>query len=76
MLSNPRIADAAVVGIPDVDAGEIAKAFVVKKDESLTKQEVHDFVAGNIYTSTRLRTSCHITEQTTVLTEQIDSRLN
>jgi len=31
LLSHPSVADAAVVGLPDLEAGEIPKAFVVLK---------------------------------------------
>jgi acyl-coenzyme A synthetase/AMP-(fatty) acid ligase len=34
LLSNPHVADAAVIPVPDEDAGEIPKAFVVKRGET------------------------------------------
>ena len=37
-----QVADAAVIGLPDEDAGELPLAFVVKKpDVNLTVAEVH-----------------------------------
>lgn len=46
LLTNSKIADAAVVGYPDDDAGELPKAFVVRQpDAELSEQEVLDFVA-------------------------------
>lgn len=45
LLSHPKINDAAVIGIPDERVGEKALAFVVKGDESLTAEEVIQFVA-------------------------------
>nr|XP_039267272.1 4-coumarate--CoA ligase 1-like [Styela clava] len=48
LVAHPKIADAAVVGIPDFQAGELAKAYVVPKDPSLTKDEIHKYIAGQL----------------------------
>ena len=37
---HPKIKELAVVGIPNKKSGEAVKAFVVKKDDSLTEKEV------------------------------------
>ncbi|CRL01456.1 CLUMA_CG014231, isoform A [Clunio marinus] len=48
LLSNPKIKDVGVIGIPDEESGELPFAFVVKQPgETLTEQEVIDFVAEN-----------------------------
>ena len=46
LLQHPNITDAAVVGIPDIEAGELPKAFLVTNDKSLTEHDVHQFVKG------------------------------
>ena len=47
LLTHPLIADAAVVGIPDTEAGELPRAFVVKKaGGALTEADVIQYVAG------------------------------
>ncbi|CAD5209905.1 unnamed protein product [Bursaphelenchus okinawaensis] len=45
LVSHPDIADAAVIGIPDQMAGELPKAFVVRKSDKLSVEDVKAFVA-------------------------------
>ena len=52
LLTHPAVADAAVVPLPDDEAGEIPKAFVVLKPDTdataVTGQTLMDFVAGEV----------------------------
>jgi long-chain acyl-CoA synthetase len=43
LFQHPGVADCAVIGKPDDEAGQIPKAFVVKKDPALTAEELMAF---------------------------------
>ena len=46
IMLNPKVKEAAVIGIPHPVSGEIIKAVVVKKDESLTRDELRKHCRG------------------------------
>lgn len=43
LFAHPGILEAAVVGVPDPNQGEIVHAFVVRKDETVTEENVRDY---------------------------------
>ena len=48
LLRHDAVADVGVVGVQDLEAGELPKAFVVKKKD-VTEKELQDFVSGIVY---------------------------
>ena len=46
LIAHPKIQDAAVIGIPDEECGELPKGFVVAKD--LGKEEIHSYLEANV----------------------------
>jgi acyl-CoA synthetase (AMP-forming)/AMP-acid ligase II len=57
LLTHPSVADAAVVPLPDEEAGELPKAFVVRKQgaEELTPAELMAFVAAQVAPYKKIR---------------------
>lgn len=45
---HPKVLEAAAIGVPDEYSTEAVKLFVVKKDDSLTEQELKDFCKENM----------------------------
>jgi len=44
----PKVMEVAAIGVPDAKSTEAVKVFIVKKDPSLTEQEVRDFCEENM----------------------------
>ncbi len=43
IASHPKVLEVGVIGVKDAHSGEVVKAFVVKKDDSLTEAELRTF---------------------------------
>ena len=54
LIAHPKITDAAVIGIPDPEAGELPKAFVVVKN-GITEEEIVAYVAEQVAPFKKLR---------------------
>jgi acyl-CoA synthetase (AMP-forming)/AMP-acid ligase II len=54
LLSHPMVADAAVVRSPDLEAGEVPKAFVVLRGE-VASEELLDYVAERVAPHKKIR---------------------
>ncbi len=40
---NPKVKEVAIIGVPSTKTGEAIKAFIIKKDESLTSEELLNY---------------------------------
>jgi long-chain acyl-CoA synthetase len=44
----PKVLEVAAIGVPDSKSGEVIKIFVVKKDQSLTEEELRKYCSENL----------------------------
>lgn len=57
LTEHPKVFEVGVIGVPDAKSTEAVKAFIVKNNDSLTKEEVQDFAHENL---TRYKCPKHI----------------
>lgn len=48
LASHPKVHEVAAIGIPDAKSGEVIKAFIVKRDASLTEEELKSYCHENL----------------------------
>jgi long-chain acyl-CoA synthetase len=48
IASHPKVLEVAAIGIPDEKSGEVIKAFIVKRDSSLTLEELKHYCHENM----------------------------
>ena len=48
LVHHPKITDAAVTSVQDERKGEAPKAFVVRKDDRLTEEEIMEYMASKV----------------------------
>jgi long-chain acyl-CoA synthetase len=46
--SHPKVLEVAAIGVSDVKSGEVIKAFIVKRDQSLSEEELRKFCLENM----------------------------
>lgn len=48
VAAHPKVLEVAAIGIPDAKSGEVIKIFVVKRDQSLTEEELLKYCHENL----------------------------
>lgn len=46
--AHPKVLEVAAIGVPDEKSGEAIKLFVVKRDQSLSEEELKKYLHGNL----------------------------
>jgi len=54
LRTHPDVADVAVIGIPDERAGELPRAYIVRKGDKLSDKDIKSFIAEKVSDHKRL----------------------
>jgi acyl-CoA synthetase (AMP-forming)/AMP-acid ligase II len=55
IITHPQVADVAVIGFPDEEAGELPKAFIVAAGDEFDAEQLCEWVAGQVSPQKRIR---------------------
>ena len=55
IVNHPKVADVAVIGVADEEAGELPKAFIVPASDDFDNDELMEWVAGQVSPQKRIR---------------------
>jgi long-chain acyl-CoA synthetase len=48
IAAHPKVLEVAAIGVPDAHSGEVIKVFIVKRDQSLTEEELETYFKDNL----------------------------
>ncbi|XP_070579481.1 uncharacterized protein [Ptychodera flava] len=63
LLNMPDVQDVAVIGLPDEEAGELPKAYIVPKSDKVTEEDIMKFVEGKVAPHKKLRGGVEFIDQ-------------
>jgi 4-coumarate--CoA ligase len=63
LITHPDVADVAVIGVPDDEAGELPKAFIVRREgSSVSETDLQDFVKEKVASYKQVRQVAFVDE--------------
>lgn len=59
LLTHPAVADAAVIGVPDLYSGELPRAYITTRPgHNVTEDEIKDFIKSKCLSHSKTKISC------------------